>query len=481
MRVILLLLTLLLYSCSVTSLKDLKKDNMLSVPTLEKTSDKSLESVFFSLGDWPDEMWWKGFEDETLTACVEEALRQNPSIQVLKQTIELARQEAVVARGKLFPLVFFDAEDNWTYLSHHGLYRAFNPHLDVHSKLIDMTLGFTYEFDFWGKYRNLFQAALGRQKTQEAEWAQIQLLTSTATAQAYFALKTNQMREKLYEELYEVRKKKLDLEELLKKKSLFSSLDPIPTQENAGEAQKLVSSIQKEVAVSQHLLNRLMGQGPDHALDVTTSAPSFTEKLKIPENISLDLVARRPDLMAQIWRLESLAHEVGAAKADFLPNINLGGFFGVESTIPNLIFNPKSITTQILPALHLPIFTAGAIRANIKAKKADFEKAIYDYNNLILESAQEVADTIALARSLFEQKEAQEKIVQDAKKLYDLNVLCLEKGLFNLLNVYTVQETLIEKKLEDVTLLYGQYLSCIKLIKSLGGGYHSDYSMKEGT
>ena len=463
-------------SCSVTSLKDMKTDNMLSTPSLEKTTGKSLESSFFSRGDWPEEEWWKIFQSDELSSYITEALQQNPSIQGLQERIELAKQEATVARAKLFPLIFFDAEDTWQYLSHTGLYRAFNPKLNVHSKLIDLTLAFTYEFDFWGKYRNLFQAALGRQKTEEAELAQTTLMTSTAVAQAYFALKTNLLRQSLYKQLYEVRSQKLQLENLLQKKSLFSSLQPLPTSENLLEAQKLISSIEKEVATDEHLLNILMGRGPETALDMTSEFPSPSKALIIPETISLDLIARRPDLMAQIWRLESLAHEVGAAKADFFPNINLAGLLGFETTIPHLLFKAKSVTAEVTPALNLPIFTAGAIRANIKAKKANFEQAINDYNNLILQSTQEIADMLVFAKSIFEQKNYQNGIVRDAKKLYDLNVLCLEKGLFDRLSVYTSEEKWIEKKLDDASLLYSQYLASIKLIKALGGGYHSNYT-----
>ncbi len=474
-----LIFIMFLSSCSVTSLKDLKTDNMMSTPSLEKTAHKSLESSFFSKGEWPEEEWWTIFQSEQLSHYIQEALSHNPSIQGLEQKIALAKQEAAVARSKLFPLVFFDAEDTWLYLSHNGLYKAFNPNLDVNAKLIDLTLAFTYEFDFWGKYRNLFQAALGRQKTEEAELAQVALITSTAVAQAYFALKTNLLKGSLYQELYDVRQKKLQLETLLQTKSLFSNLDPIPTAENVLEAQKLLSSIEKEIATDKHLLNILMGRGPETTLDVTQEIPPFSQALMIPETISLDLIARRPDLMAQIWRLESLAHEVGAAKADFFPNINLAALFGLETTIPHLLFKNNSITSQITPALHLPIFTAGAIRANIKAKKATFEKAIADYNALILQSTQEIADMLVLTQSIFEQKNYQNKIVMDAQKLYDLNLLCLRQGLYDQLSVYTAQEKWIEKELENVSLLYSQYLASIKLIKVLGGGYHSHYTPKK--
>jgi outer membrane protein TolC len=127
------------------------------------------------------------------------------------------------------------------------------------------------------------------------------------------------------------------------------------------------------------------------------------------------------------------------------------------------------------PALHLPIFTAGEIHANIKAKKAHFDAAVYAYNQLVLRSAQEVADLLALAKSVFYQKKEQEKIVDYAKARYKLTELRREKGLDDRLTDDIFHEELIQKKLVDVTLLYDQYLAVIKLIKALGGGYHSEH------
>ncbi len=181
--------------------------------------------------------------------------------------------------------------------------------------------------------------------------------------------------------------------------------------------------------------------------------------------------------MAQIWRVEALAHEVGAAKADFFPNINLTAFTGLESVLYSLLFRGNSETGGLQPAIHLPIFTAGAIRANIEAKKAAFDEAVYEYNNLLLRSSKEVADLLVIVETVFKQKHKQNQIVGNAKSRYELTKLRKEKGLDNTLQTLAYQDSLIQKQLEDVNLLYSQYLATIKLIKALGGGYLSEYSV----
>ena len=340
-----------------------------------------------------------------------------------------------------------------------------------------MTLSFTYEFDFWGKNRHLFNSALGEMKAQEAEAAQVDLITSTSVAQAYFALKTNLLRNDLYEELFEVRNAIFKLQKLLLSKALLSKLPPLLSEEQLLEAEKLVFNIKEEVQTDRHLLNILLGRGPDAPLEIDESLPPLSKTLKLPENLSIDLLARRPDLMAQIWRVESLAHEVGAAKADFYPDINLTAFLGLESIAYHLLLKSHSKNAGLQPAIHLPIFTAGAIRANIRAKKAQFDEAVFAYNDLLLQSAKEVADLLVFTQSVFAQKEDQEQIVQASFDRYELTKLRVEKGLDDMLQQYYKREELILKQLDNVSLLYSQYLATVRLIKALGGGYQSEYSV----
>ncbi|MBI5273815.1 MAG: efflux transporter outer membrane subunit [Chlamydiales bacterium] len=461
----------LLAGC-VSLSKQEQTEHVLAPPSMESTLNESLATGVFAMGDWPDKNWWEVFQSDQLNSLINEVLVANPSIRAIEKQIAFAKQAAVIVRSNLFPLVFFDAKDTWQYLSQNGLYRAFNPDLNLNANLVDLTLSFTYEFDFWGKNRNLFEAAIGKAKEQEAEAEQVKLVITTAIAQTYFALKTNLVRKKLYETLLQVRRGSFQLQQLLEEHSLSSKLEPLQLEEDVFETEKELLAIEEEIAANKHFINMLRGKGPDEVLEVNDLLPSLANHISLPENLSIDLLARRPDLMAQIWKAEAIAHEVGAAKADFLPNVNLTALLGLESTSYALLFNGSSGTVGATPAIHLPIFTAGAIRANVRAKKALFDQAIYEYNDLILKSIQEVADLIVLATSVFEQKQKQDKIVADAILRYELITLRHQNGLDSLFANYAKEQEVIQKKIKNIELIYGQYLACIKLIKALGGGYY---------
>jgi outer membrane protein TolC len=175
--------------------------------------------------------------------------------------------------------------------------------------------------------------------------------------------------------------------------------------------------------------------------------------------------------MAQIWRVEALAHEVGAARANFFPSINLANILGLSSTIYHLLFNGSSFENLFSPSLSLPVYTAGDIQATLDAKRAEFQSAVFAYNDLVLKSASEVVDTLVFARTVFANKDAQELIVKQASERLFLSELRLKHGLDNAMNTLEQKEELLQKELEDLDLAYGRYAAAIALIKAVGGGY----------
>ncbi len=447
----------------------------LSPPiSLESSLEDSLNTDFFALGDWPQANWWEMFESDQLNDLIDNALAYNPSLKEAESRIEAAWQIALIARSALFPWIFFKITDDLQHLSKNGLYRAFNPKLPLNANLVDINFTLNFDFDFWGKYHRLFYAALGRKKAQEAETAEVALVITTTLTRAFFALKTNLIKKELYKELYAVFYYTLDYQNQLKKSALLSALPPLFTQENVFETQKILEELDAEIAANKHLINVLAGFGPDTPLDIDESLAPLPEAISLPCDLSTGLLARRPDLMAQIWRAKALAHEVGAAVADFYPDINLTSFIGLESLLFKHLFHKNSIAAGYKPALNLPIFTAGEILANVNTKKAEFDAAIFEYNQRLLSSTQEVADALSIGKSVFLQKQNQQSILESAENRYNLTLLRKQSGLDNIFDNYLILQELISKKLEDVDLTYMQYVVTVQLIEALGGGFFAE-------
>ncbi len=126
---------------------------LIDPPSVDLTVQKSLQSEYFALGDWPKEDWWNLFDSPQLNALMDEALANNPSIQAFQQKVEVANQLALVARSKLFPWISFDGAYDWEYLSKNGLLRALNPKIPLYAKIYDLKSNFNYEVDIWERIR----------------------------------------------------------------------------------------------------------------------------------------------------------------------------------------------------------------------------------------------------------------------------------------------------------------------------------------
>lgn len=458
-------------SCDLSMSYRKQVENIMEAPHVE--TQVACKTPFFVPGAWPDKNWWEAFGSSDLNGLIQRALLQNPSIDAIYAQLRAVGQETIIARSTLFPFVYFNTNDIWQYMSENGLYRALNPTLPLNNQQIDFSLSFTYEFDFWSKYRNIYEASLGRARAAYAEVAQVELITTTALAQAFFALQTNKMRRELYLRLYEIRHDYYKLQCALLENSVISRLQPLLSEEWVLEAKRWIDQVDEEIAVARHLVNVLAGSGPDEPLLLDAPLHRPAQQLALPTTISLELLSRRPDLMAQIWQVEALAHDVGVAKAEFWPDINLVGLAGFQTGSWTSLFSWASKAIGLTPGLSLPIYTSGAIGANVGVKKALFDEAVYTYNALILQSVQEVSDLLAIGHSVYDQKRQQEGVVASALMRYQLTALRQANGLDDALAVYRSLEALIQKELEDVELLYGQYLVSIRLTKALGGGYFS--------
>lgn len=450
-----------------------KKENLASSPSLEKSHKEGIDSDVFASGAWPDKDWWTFFESPVLSQWIRDAFVKNPSLQSLESSIEQARQAAALSRSKLMPTLYFDARDNYAYFSRHELVHLYNPSLPISGYEADLSLAFNYEFDFWNKNRNMFRAALGELKAKIAEYYQAELILSTSLAQSYFALLTTLQKKELYQDLLAVRKKRLALQFKMQEGAIFDAFPPLLGDEGVKEAEQFAAQMEDEIKLETHQINILMGRGPDEDLYLENITQNPPKQIPLPKDLSANLLARRPDLMAQIWRAEAFASQVSAAKADFFPNINLAAFGGFKSVAWSNLFQNSSHTVGYSPAISLPIFTAGAIKANVRTKKAAFDQAIFEYNNLLLVSAQEVADALSQVQTVYKQKDLQTEVVLDAAKRLELTLLRVEGRLDSEFSVLDFKEALIDKKIKEADLTYLQYAFVIKLMKSLGGGYLS--------
>jgi NodT family efflux transporter outer membrane factor (OMF) lipoprotein len=184
-----------------------------------------------------------------------------------------------------------------------------------------------------------------------------------------------------------------------------------------------------------------------------------------------ELIGRRPDVIAQRLRVEATLRDVDAAKAAFYPNLDLTGFAGFQSLGLSKFFEGGSAVAAIGPAVTLPIFDGGRLRATLASKSADADAAVAAYQQAVVTALQEIADELASMRAVAAQATEQGMAVAVLQQAYDLAVLRYKEGLGTYVQVLTADTQLLAQKSLAADLRARDLDLAIGLVRSLGGGF----------
>ena len=462
----------LLTACTLSMDKKEIQKNIHSTPAMDSSVQKYLHSsAALQSGAWSQEQWWEVFDLPQLNQLIVTGLNVNPNLKTFRSRFYSAIEESQISRAALSPWVAFNAKTNEQYRSRNGLYRALNPNIPLDGHEVDFNFSFQYEFDFWAQNYNRFQETIGYAKAREAELAYTGLLTAVSISEGFLKYQATISKLNAYWRLQTILQEEEKLKTLLLKKNIDSEFPVLNTQLQTESVQQIIASLQAERSQYQHFINQMLAREPEYPIKTTSYFKPLSKRQNVPKQIQLDLVSRRPELMARIWEVQAHAYRVGAAMADYYPNVNLIGLVGLESVAWQKLLRASSTTALLRPAIHLPIFTAGAIKANIQKTRAQFNEAVSEYNSALFAAVSEVMDSLALMRSAHKNYQlAQEKLAA-ARKQLSLSQQREKAGIDNQLQIYFFEKIVIENKIQDIDKNLAQYIAAVRLIQSLGGGY----------
>ena len=190
-----------------------------------------------------------------------------------------------------------------------------------------------------------------------------------------------------------------------------------------------------------------------------------------PQQLSASLLGRRADVVAARWRVEAADKSIAEAKAEFYPDINLTAFIGLQSVGFNNFAKTSAREWGVGPALSLPIFDAGRLRANLRGKSADYDVAVEGYNQAVINAVHDVADQIASSKSAYAQLPEQRKAEAAAQSALDIANQRYAAGLGTFLNVLSAETTVLAQRRQSVDIEARILSTNAALAQALGGGY----------
>ncbi|MHB8453827.1 MAG: efflux transporter outer membrane subunit [Acidiferrobacterales bacterium] len=436
---------------------------------MDKTMATALSSPVFRRGNWPANDWWKQFDDAQLNTLMAAALADNPDLKIARARLEIARQETTIARSGLFPALGANASVTREKFSENGLFPP--PIAGSTHNQGQLSLDFRYDLDLWGQTREEVRARIGEAKAAAAEAAQARLVIATTLAGVYFELQGDMMRLAVAEEALTQRQDFDRLVGLRASAGLETQLAVKQADVDVASDQASIVRLQNAVATEKRAIAALTGKGPDSAESISAPSSHFDDPFPVPETLPIDLLARRPDVMARRWLVEASAHEIGVARAGFYPNISLTAQIGQQSLDLNKLLDSGSVFGLVGPAIDLPIFEGWRLRANLNVRYAQYDIAIEQYRRSLIDAARDVADRLAYIESVTQELARQTEARKASEDAYHLAILRYKAGMADYLTVLLVQRDLLRQRDIEAGLRARHLQAVLRLIKALGGGY----------
>lgn len=456
---------LLLSACSFS---DLKPKSSLSAPESFKAS-QALDGVKVSPANWPQTDWWTGFGDSQLNTLINEALNNAPSLRAAAARVRQADAFQGIQESRLLPEVDGSLSVIRQRYSANGTAPAVVA--GTWQNIGQGMLSGSYELDFWGKNHSAVEAAIGRSRATEVDQYTARLVLSSGIVLAYIDLQAT------YDQL-DVEQQMLEQQEsihaLTQKRfaaELDSEIDIKQSEASITASQARIVALKEALELGRNRLAALVGQGPDRGRNITRPQLKPSANITIPSNLPADLLGHRPDVVAQRWRVEAASQDIEVAKAQFYPNVNLTTFAGLQTMGLDTFAQGSSRILGIGPAISLPIFEGGRLRANLSAQDASYDLAVESYNQTLIDALHDIADQLSSIRWLQERIKQQELAVQTATDAYDLVNKRYSAGLATYIQVL-VSQTAVSVERRALVALEARGLSLqANLSRALGGGY----------
>jgi len=391
--------------------------------------------------------WIKSFHDSKLNALVNEAQKNNPKLKLAASRVERAVALTKLTESALRPNVNMS-----------GYYRENNA--EGASEVGFGGFGISWEPDVWGRVANETRAQEALTAAQAADFNFARQSLAANTAKAWFLLNAN---DKIYDfsrEIVKLQRKGLKILEARERIGQGNKRDVHVSNALVAEAQESARTALAAKERAQRALEVLVGRYPSasiHAGSLDRVPP------RIPNGLPSQLLERRPDLIAAQERVAAAFHQKTAADLLHLPNVNL-----------RLSLGPNSINdaiSSLAGGVLAPVYTGGAIEAQMELATADQKAAVANYAATALRAFKEVENALAAEKHLTTRLNYVETMVKEYHTAYRMTVETYRIGESSLLDILLIQSKWIAAEIQKMQVMKQRLINRVNLHLALGGSF----------
>jgi NodT family efflux transporter outer membrane factor (OMF) lipoprotein len=333
--------------------------------------------------------WLHSFNDPQLDALVREAIANNPDLRVAAARVEQAAQSLVIAQSGLKPYV--------------GIFGTGGAKSggggDTSSALQGILLTASWELDLWGRVRYARNAAQEDLASGRADLEFARQSLAASTAKAWFTATQLTLDAVIATEMVRSANELTALAQQRERVGAGTDAETAVARATAKQLEASLQQIQLSRTQALRALELLIGRYP--AAEVAARAELLDRPGPVTAGLPLQMLERRPDVIAAERRVAAAFNRVGEAKAARLPQLTLNANFGaLESEILQLKDDFENPTGGLGARLLAPIYQGGALTAKVEIRTLQQKEAIADYARVALQALGDVENAMAANASL---------------------------------------------------------------------------------
>lgn len=415
---------------AVTEKSSASPKQFKSMVSKNKKTQKSDDYKF----DYVNMNWWSNFNDDLLNGYIEKAILNNYDLKMATINVEEYYQNVKLQFANELPSAVAGFGP--------GFFKA--PGMTNTSSAFGLPVIVQYEADIFLKNHNKTKAVKKLYEGSKLDERAAYISVASAVGSTYFNIVNLDKMISLQEEIVKIRQDIYNLMLARNKEGLTSTADTIKANKALVAGQTDLIELKKNREKMLHQMCVLIGESPENASSIKrNSLDKMNYQLAIPTQIPSEIITQRPDYMRAELMVEKAGIDVKVAKKEFLPAINiLGGALFNASDLGSL-FTTKNMLLGVGGGLMTPLFQGGSLIANLKLKKATYERILQDYYKTNLTAIQEVNDSLVASR-LDKDKMAQTiKQYNLEKSDYKYNEKKFNQGTISKLDLIQYQENLL--------------------------------------
>lgn len=425
-----------------------------------------------TLGARASEIGWRNFfVDPRLEALVATALANNRDLAIAVAQVEEAAGIYRIQRADRLPTVNLGADASRSLVGPGGIVGApvGSGSQTIDRYVIDASVS-AFELDFWGRVRNLSEAARSQfLATVQAQRAFRLSLIRQVASTYLFSLEASE-RIRLAEATVASRREGLRIARVRFDAGITSALDFRQAESLLTQAETELAGLRLTKTQSDNALMVLVGGPITTALPDALPLAQQSSPVTLGAGLPSELLVSRPDILAAEEQLRASRANIGAARAAFFPSISLTGSFGFASSELTNLVGANGRAWSFGPSINLPIFDFGRKRANLSVTEARENIAVANYERTIQTAFQEVSDALAGRRFLAEQVAAQTRGTQAQRQIAELARIRYNEGVVSFIEVLDAERNLFTAEQALLQLRRAEVDNLVALYVVLGGG-----------